>query len=142
MSGTGHPHRRADDVRTTVEADALEKWWAQWRDMPDIIHDLQDGRTLNRRLIIFIIAMFLLGGYVVDRWDEQRQDDIDLVRARFYQQCLDINANAKTINEFLNQQINNTMDSPVLDPAEKSDRILGYNKLRQAEPVCFPPDKE
>ena len=141
------------------DPDRLE-WWTNLPDLvaklQRLIHDcrtelqrLEVGRLANRRFIkelvagaiIFNVAVMLTFGWLWDQRDEQRAEDIANVRRQFYRQCVDINANAKTINGFLDAQIMLVRTSPVKRTDEEKQRLIdNYNTLRQQEPKCVPPD--
>ena len=159
--------RRGDDGTEEQDPDRLE-WWTN---LPGLVARLErmlavtakalkaaqkelarleKGRVANRRFIkelvagaiIFNVAVMLLFGWLWDQRDEQRAEDIANVRRQFYRQCVDINANAKTINGFLDAQIMLVRTSPVKRTDEEKQRLIdNYNTLRQQEPKCVPPDE-
>lgn len=160
----GPPHRRRDDDPTPDSIQDDELAW--WTNLPELVGKLQRllgeateelkkvrrqlvilkrGRNTNRKLIaasvLFNVLVMLLFGYLFDQRDQQREDDIVAVRTAFYEQCVDINSNARTINEFIGRQIEQVRTSPIRTAEEKARMIAGYKELRQAEPKCIPPNK-
>lgn len=146
-----------EPLRRHTDTDPEQVEW--WTSLPDLVRrleqalrdaataikELRQGRDFNRKLIassvIFNVAVMLFFGYLFDQRDQQRRDDILAVRGAFYDQCVDINQNAMTINEFIAAQIQSVRTSPVRTPAEKARMIAGYERLRQAVPKCIPPTR-
>jgi hypothetical protein len=132
-------HRDAPLRRRTDTDPENVEWWTNLPDLVDrleralreagqAITELRAGRDANRRRIddsrkfltwllvgavAFNVATMLLFGYLFDERDEQRERDIRTVRSEFFAQCRDINANAVTINDFIDAQQNAVRTNPV-----------------------------
>jgi hypothetical protein len=161
-------HRDAPLRRRTDTDPENVEWWTNLPDLVDrleralreagqAITELRAGRDANRRRIddsrkfltwllvgavAFNVATMLLFGYLFDERDEQRERDIRTVRSEFFAQCRDINANAVTINDFIDAQQNAVRTNPVRTAAEKARLIQNFENLRQAVPKCIPPTRE
>ena len=128
--------RRHDDRGIDQQVDEVEEFFAS---LPDVIQQLKEGRRRNRRLgrIAVAIGLFVLAAFLTIAHAQERAADQD--RRDAYQQCRLVNDNARTINQFLDAQIQSLRMSRLLTDSEKKQRINALVPLKQQLPVCRRP---
>lgn len=146
-------HRRIDDPNPAVTAQAADAFFAG---LPQAIAELEEGRRQNRETaqaarslakilrgaVLFVFAVGILGGWILDHQQGQLDDAATKDRRDAQVTCRAVNANATSLNRFVDALVRSVQTNKAYTPAEKQMRIDSFESIRQRVPACDPPKEK